>query len=97
MNATTSFKFMQQLCEQLRCADKTAQNVIEKENKRQKQNYYHKIRYTQLVVGDMVLLKRMAFKGTHKIQHHAEWQAYVELSFFRIDPVAGDGKVKIVH
>ena len=53
MNATTSNKFVQQLHESW-CAYKTAQHVIEKENQRHKQNYDHKIRWTQLGGGDMV-------------------------------------------
>ena len=35
MNATTSTKFVQQLSERLKWVYKTAQHVIEKENKRQ--------------------------------------------------------------
>ena len=52
----------------------------------------------------MVLLKRMVFKGNHKIQdhwekttHHVEGQPFAGLPVFRITPVAGEGKVKIVH
>ena len=45
MNATTSTKFVQQLCERLKWPYKTAQQIIEKENQRHKQNYDHKIRY----------------------------------------------------
>ena len=67
MNATTSTKCVQQLCERVKWAYKIAQHVIEKENKRHKCYYDHKIRCTQLGVGDMVLLKRTAFKGKHKI------------------------------
>ena len=65
MNATTSTIFVQQLCERLKWVYNTSQDVIEKENKRHKQNYDHKIKYTQLGVGDMVLLKRTAFKDSH--------------------------------
>ena len=84
--------------------DKTAQHVIEKENQRHKQNYDHKIRCTQLGVGDIVLLMRTAFKGKHKIQdhwedtvYHVEGQPYASLPVFKIIPVAGEGKVTIVH
>ena len=67
---------MQLLQEQLKWASKTVQHVIEKENKRHKQNYDHNIRCTQLGVGDMVLHKRTAFKGKHKIQDHWEDTIY---------------------
>ena len=76
MNATTSTKFVQQLCERLKWAYKTAQHVIEKENKRHKQNYDLKVRCTQLGMGYMVLLKRMAFMGKYKIQDHWEKTIY---------------------
>ena len=49
-------------------AYKTAQNVIEKENKRHKLNYDHKVRCIQLAVGELVLLKRTVLKGKHKMQ-----------------------------
>ena len=104
INATTSTKFIKHLCERLKYAYKNAQNVIEKENKRQKQNYNHKVRYMQLGVGDMVFPKRMVFKGKHKIQDywekticHVEGQPYVGMPVFQITPVAGEVKVKIVH
>ena len=69
-NATTSTKFVQQLHERLKWANKTVQHVIERENQRHKQNNDHKIRCTQLGMDDMVLLKRTAFKGKH---NETEW------------------------
>ena len=52
----------------------------------------------------MVLLKRTAFKGKHKIQDHwedtiycVEEQPYAQLPVFKTVPAAGAGKVKIVH
>ena len=68
MYATTSTKFVQQLHERLKWAYKTAQNIIEKENHRHKQNFDNEIRWTQLGVGDMGFIRRTAFKGKHKIQ-----------------------------
>ena len=95
---------MQQLCEKLKGAYKIAKLVIEKENHRHKQNYDHKIRCTHLGVGDMVLLKRTAFKGKHNIQYcwedtlyYVEGQPYAGLPVFEITPVAGEGKLEIVH
>ena len=86
MNATTIIKFVQQ--------------VTEKENQRHKWNYDHKIRCTQLGVGDQVLLKRTAFKGKHKIQDHwedtvycFEGQPYFWLPIFKIASVP-QGKVR---
>ena len=103
MNATISTKFVQQLLERLKSGYKIAQHVIEKENKRHKWNYDHKVRCTQLGEGNLVLLERMAFKGKHKIKdhwektiYHVEGQPYVG-SLISGTPVAGEGKVKIVH
>ena len=55
-------------------------------------------------MGDQVLLKRTAFKGKHKIKdhwedavYHVEGQPYSRLSVFKITPVAGGGKVKILY
>ena len=101
INAGTSTKFVQQLCERLKWAYKTAQHVTEKENQRHKCNYDHKIRCTQLGMGDKVLLKRTAFKGKHKIQdcwkdtvYHFEGQPYSRLPVFKIAPVAGEVRWK---
>ena len=56
----------------------------------------HKIRCTQLGVGDMILLKRTAFKGKHNIQdcwedtiYCVKEQPYAGLPVFKIDPVTG--------
>ena len=65
MNATTTTKFEQLLHKRLKWANKTVQHVIEKKNKRHKKNYNHEIRCNHLRVGDMVPLKRTAFKGKH--------------------------------
>ena len=54
----------------------TAQHVTEKENKTYEWNYNHEIRFTQLGMGDMILLKRTTFKGKHKIQDYWEDAIY---------------------
>ena len=46
----------------------TAKQVTEKENQRNKCNYDHRIRCTQLRVGDQILLKKTAFKCKYKIE-----------------------------
>ena len=76
MNAATSTKLVQQVCERLKWGYKTAQHVIEEENQRQKCIYVHKIRCTQLGMGDKVLLERTVFKGKHEIQDHWEDTVY---------------------
>ena len=93
-----------QLHERLNWVYKTAQQVTEKENQRHKWNYNHKIRCTHLGVCDKVLLKRTAFIGKYKIQDHCEvtiycveGQPYAGLLAFKIVPVAGESKMKIMH
>ena len=66
MNIATSAKFVQHLHERLKWAYKTAQYVIEKENQRHKQNYGHKIRCTQLGVGDQVFSRGQPLKANIK-------------------------------
>ena len=92
------------MCERLKWAYKTAQNVIEKENKRHKWNYDHKVRWIQLGMDDLVLLRRTAFKGQHKVKdhwedtiYHVEGKPYAGLTVFKIAPAAGEGKLKVVH
>ena len=96
MKATTSTKFAKQLLERLKWTYNTAQHVIEKENQRHMWNYDHKIRCTQLGVGDQVLLERTAFKGKYKIQdhwedtvYHVKGQPYRGLQVFKISLVIG--------
>ena len=55
-------------------------------------------------MGDHGLLWRTAFKGKHKIQdhwkdtvYHLKRQPYNGIPVFRINPVTGGGKVRIVH
>ena len=57
-------------------AYKTANEVVEKEQERNKQQYDHKVRCAKLRVGDKVLLKCTAFKGKHKIQDQWENTIY---------------------
>ena len=55
-------------------------------------------------MGDLLILKRTAFKGKCKILDHwektgycLEGKSFAGLLVFRITPVAGEGKVKIIH
>lgn len=48
---------------------KTAANVAEKASKRHKTRYDLKVRHSNLQKGDRVLLKKVGFKGKHKLQN----------------------------
>ena len=99
MNASTSTKFVQQLCKRIRWGYKTVQQV--KRTEGISKNY--KAKCTQLRVA-IWFLKRMAFKGSYKILDHwektlyqFEGQPYAGLPVFRIVPTERESKVKVVH
>ena len=63
-----------------------------------------KVTCTQLKVGDKVLLKHTAFKGKDKIQDRSENTIYEvieqhmgKIQVFKIKPMEGDDKMKVVH
>ena len=63
-NSTT---YIENLKWRIEWAYKTANEVVKKEQERNKQQYDCKVRCAKLMVGDKVLLKCTAFKGKHKI------------------------------
>ena len=71
---------MEKFTERLAWAYKKAQEVNDKENKRNKKNYDRKVRYSKLEVGDKVLVRQKAFKGKHKIQGKWEDDIYKVIS-----------------
>ena len=81
------------------------ENQLKTYNKNRMRNIHaQKVRCMQLVVADLVHLKRTAFKSKHKIQdcwedaiYYVEGQPYAGLPVFRIAQVAGEGKMKSVH
>ena len=60
---------MEKLQKRLAWAIRKAQEVNEKENKRNKKCYDRKVRCSKLEVGNKVLVRQKAFKGKHKIQN----------------------------
>ena len=61
-------------------------------------------RCAKLKVGDKVLLRHTAFKGKHKIQDRWEYIIYEvieqpvgKMPVFKVKPIEGDGKMKVVH
>ena len=63
-----SIAYVENLKRRIEWAYQTANDVIKKEQERNKQRYDHKVRCAKLMVGDKVLLRHTAFKGKHKIQ-----------------------------
>ena len=70
---------------------------------RQKQVFDHRQRGVKLQVGDMVLVKRLAFDGTHKLvncwqeeEHRVISQPDVQVQVYVVQPVSG-GKKRTLH
>ena len=55
---------------------KTANDIIQKEQERNKWHYDHKIWCAKLMIGDTVLLWCTAYKDNHKIQDQRENTIY---------------------
>jgi hypothetical protein len=53
----------------LKFAYKTAAKVAEKASKRHKTRYDLRVRHSNLQKGDRVLLKKVGFKGKHKLEN----------------------------
>ena len=104
LKGNTSAKYVENLKKSIEWAYKTANEAVMKEQEWNKWHYDHKVRCTQLNVGDKVSLKCTAFKGKHKIQDRWKNTIYevVEqplgmIPVFKINSMEGDDKTKVVH
>ena len=61
-------------------AFKKAQEVNQREKKRNKRNYDREARCSKLEKGDQVLVRQKAFKGKYKIQDYWEEDIYVVIA-----------------
>ena len=78
--ATSTKNYVEKLRRRLAWAFKKAQEVNEKERKRNKRNYDRKVRCSKIEKGDKVLVRQKAFKGKHKIQDKWEEDVYIVTS-----------------
>ena len=69
---SNSITYIENLKRRIEWAYQTANEVIKKEQERNKQCYDCKVQCTKLMVGDKVLFRCTAFKGKHKIKDHWE-------------------------
>ncbi|VDI57526.1 Hypothetical predicted protein [Mytilus galloprovincialis] len=69
--------YVSNLEKRLKFAYKTAANVAEKASKRHKTRYDLKVRHSNLQKGDRVLLKKVGFKGKHKLQNKWDRDPYI--------------------
>ena len=101
---SSSSKYVLDLQKRLNWAHKVAKKQIEKEALKGKKYYDRKVRCSQLSIGDLVLVKRMAFKGKHKIQDRWEQDIYEVLGtcrgshlVFQVQKEDGTGKIRTQH
>ena len=101
--ATSTKSCLEKLQKRLAWAFRKTQEVNEKENKRNKNSYDRKVKYSKLEIRDKVLLRQKAFKGKHKIQDKWEDGIYEVISqpikFFPVFTVqhGGTKKLKTLH
>ena len=101
--ATSTQNYVEKLEKRLAWAFKKAQQVNEKEKKKNKRNYDKKVRCSKLDIGDRVLVRQKAFKGKHKVQDKWKGNTYVVVgqpakntTVFTIQKEEG-GRLKILH
>ena len=73
-------RYVHKLKQRLNFAYKKAREMSEKQAQKYKLPYDKKIKGTQLQVDDLVLVKRVAWNGRHKIQNKWEPEEYIVLS-----------------
>ena len=85
--------YIENLKKRMTWAYETANDIIQKEQERNKWHYDHKIQCMKLMVGDTVLLWCTAYKGKHKIQDQWEntiyevvEQPFTNMPVFKIKP-----------
>ena len=95
--------YVTQLKRRLRFAHKKAKQVASRQQARHKGLYDQRYRGAELEVGDMVLVRKTAWKGRHKIQDRWESDEYQVIGqpppgipVYKVECVAG-GRTKILH
>ena len=96
-------RYVYKLKERLNFAYKRAREMSQKQAQKYKLSYDRKVKGTQLQIDYLVLVKRVAWKGRHKIQNKWEPEEYVVLEqpnksvlVYKVKPV-GNGKERVLH
>ena len=91
------------LKQMLNFAYKRAREMFQKQAQKYKLSYDKRVKGTQLQNNDLVLVKRVAWKGRHKIQNKWEPDEYIVLSqpnksgpMYKVKPL-GNGKERVPH
>ena len=91
------------LKQRLNYAYKRAKEMSQKQAQKYKLSYDKRVKETQLQIDDLVLVKRVAWKGRHKIQNKWKPEEYVVLEQpNKSVPVCkvklvGNGKERVLH
>ena len=96
-------RYVHKLKQRLNYACKRTKEMSQKQAQNYKLSYYKKVKGTHLQIDYLVLVKRVALKGTHKIQNKWEPEEYVVLEQpnksvpeYKVKPV-GNGKERVLH
>ena len=96
-------RYVQKIKQRLNFANKKAKEMSPKQAQKYKSSYDRKVKGSQLQVNDIVLVKRVAWKGRHKIQNKWEPSEYIvieqpnlKVPTYRIKSLE-DNKIKILH
>ena len=96
-------RYVQKLKQRLNFAFKRAKEMSQKQSQKYKSSYDRKIKGTQLTKDDIVLVKRVAWKGRHKIQNKWEPNEYVvieqpnlEIPVYKVKSLE-DKKIRTLH
>ena len=94
---------MHKLKQRLNFAYKKAKEIFQKQANKYKTSYDKKVKGPQLQIDDLVLVKRVAWKGRHKIQNKWETSEYVvveqpnvSVPVYKVKSIE-DGKVRTLH
>ena len=92
-------RYVQKLKQRLNFAYKRAKEISQKQAQKYKLSYDKTVKGSQLQIDDLVLVKRVAWKGRHKIQNKWEPDEYVvvaqpnkNIPVYKVKPI-GEGKV----
>ena len=96
-------RYVQKLKQRLNFAYKKAKEMSQKQAQKYKSSYDKKIKGTQLQVNDIVLVKRVAWKGRHKIQNKWEPNEYIvieqpnlKVPVYKVKSLE-DNKIRTLH
>ena len=99
----SEIRFVLTLEQRLNYAYKRAKEVSQKQTQKYKFSYDKKLKGSQLQVDDLVFVKRIAWKGRHKIQNKWEPDKYIVIDqpkkgipVYKVKLV-GNGKERVLH